>query len=152
MSDYVIEFPTPLILEASTIGTSGLLSHRKRKIERNEETLPLSDTLFNEDALIFSDIACDWIRLRKKNEKKGNSITVGNILSLMLGGLESKRMLKKVILMFFSILSKLISCGKQYFLYYNWQRVKHFDLKYEKTLLITHKNILYQFTIFVFII
>ena len=71
LSDYVIEFPTPHTLEARTLGSSGLLSHRKRKIESNEETLPLSDTLFNEDALIFSNIAYDWIRLRKKNEEKG---------------------------------------------------------------------------------
>jgi galactose mutarotase-like enzyme len=71
LSDYVIEFPTQFALETSTLGASGLLSHRKRKIESNEEVLPLSDTLFNEDALIFPDIDCDWIRLRKKNEKKG---------------------------------------------------------------------------------
>jgi len=37
----------------------------------NENKLPLSDTLFNEDALIFNTIDFDWIRLRKKNEKKG---------------------------------------------------------------------------------
>ena len=71
LSDYVIEFPTPHTLEARTLGSSGLLSHCNRKIESNEEILPLSDTLFNEDALIFSDIAYDWIRLRKKNEEKG---------------------------------------------------------------------------------
>ena len=71
LSDYVIEFPTPFPLEASTLGASGLLSHHKRKIESSEGILPLSDTLFNEDALIFSDIACDWIRLRKKHENKG---------------------------------------------------------------------------------
>lgn len=28
-------------------------------------------TLFNKDALIFSTIDCDWIRLRKKNKEKG---------------------------------------------------------------------------------
>ncbi len=71
LSDYVIEFPTPLNLKADTLGASGLLSHHKREIESNEGILPLSDTLFNEDALIFSDIEYDWIRLRKKNEKKG---------------------------------------------------------------------------------
>jgi galactose mutarotase-like enzyme len=71
LSDYVVEFPTQFDLNADTLGASGLLSHHKRKIESNEEILPLSDTLFNEDALIFSDIACDWVRLRKKDEKKG---------------------------------------------------------------------------------
>jgi galactose mutarotase-like enzyme len=71
LSDYVIEFPTQFPLESSTLGASGLLSLRKRKIQSNKNTLPLSDILFNEDALIFSDIECDWVRLRKKNEKKG---------------------------------------------------------------------------------
>lgn len=71
LSDYVIEFPTQLDLKTSKLGASGLLSHLNHKIESNEKIIPLSDTLFNEDALIFSDIECDWIRLRKKNEKKG---------------------------------------------------------------------------------
>lgn len=71
LSDYVIEFPTHIDLVASTLGASGLLSHRKRKIESHHNTLQLSDTLFDEDALIFTDIACDWVRLRKKDKKKG---------------------------------------------------------------------------------
>jgi galactose mutarotase-like enzyme len=71
LSDYVIEFPTKSELNASTLGESGLLTHRKRKIESYDGILPLSDTLFNEDALIFSGIECDWVRLRKKKEQKG---------------------------------------------------------------------------------
>lgn len=71
LSDYVIEFPTQLDLKIIKIGASGLLSHQKHEIESPDGILPLSDTLFNEDALIFSDIECDWIRLRKKNDKKG---------------------------------------------------------------------------------
>lgn len=71
LSDYVIEFPTQLHLKTNTLGVSGLLSHHKREIESSEGTLSLSDTLFNEDALIFSNIECNWIRVRKKNEKKG---------------------------------------------------------------------------------
>lgn len=71
LSDYIIEFPAQFELKVSTLGSSGLLSHRKRDIESNENTLPLSDTLFNEDALIFTDIEYDWVRLRKRHEKKG---------------------------------------------------------------------------------
>jgi len=71
LSDYVIEFPTQFTLNSCLLGASGLLTHHKRKIETNEEILPLSDTLFNEDALIFSDIEFNWLRLRKKNAKKG---------------------------------------------------------------------------------
>ncbi len=71
LSDYVIEFPTQLNLKADTLGASGLLSYYKREIMSNDEILPLSDTLFDDDALIFTNIEFDWIRLRKKNEKKG---------------------------------------------------------------------------------
>ncbi len=71
LSDYVIEFPTQFELSASTLGASGLLSNRKRKVESEGKTLPLSDNIFNEDALVFENIACDWVRLRKKSENKG---------------------------------------------------------------------------------
>jgi len=71
LADYVIEFPTKIALKAKTLGTSGLLSHNIRNINSKGEVLTLSDTLFNEDALIFSDIDCNWIRLRKKEDKKG---------------------------------------------------------------------------------
>lgn len=71
LADYVIEFPVPLHLQADTLGASGLLSDRKREILSNEKVLALSNSLFNEDALIFSDINFDWVRLRKKQEKKG---------------------------------------------------------------------------------
>jgi galactose mutarotase-like enzyme len=71
LSDYVIEFPSQFDFMANTLGASGLLSHHKRKIESNKEILSLSDTLFNEDALIFSNINFDWVRLRRKKEKKG---------------------------------------------------------------------------------
>lgn len=71
LSDYVIEFPAQINLESNTLGTLGLLSQRKRKIATTEKMLSLSDTLFNEDALVFSNIGCDWVRLRKKSEKKG---------------------------------------------------------------------------------
>lgn len=71
LSDYVIEFPSEFALSSSTLGASGLLSPLKRNIESSAGILPLSDTLFNEDALIFADIACNWVRLRKRKEKKG---------------------------------------------------------------------------------
>ena len=71
LSDYVIEFPTEINLEALTLGESGLLSDRKRKIETCGKLLSLSDTLFDEDALIFPNINCDWVRLRKKDETRG---------------------------------------------------------------------------------
>jgi galactose mutarotase-like enzyme len=71
LTDYVIEFPTQIDLNSGTLGASGLLSHDIRTIECPEGVLPLSDTLFNQDALIFANIDCEWVRLRKKNEKKG---------------------------------------------------------------------------------
>ena len=71
LGDYVIEFPTKFALNSSTLGSSGLRSHQKRKIETDARALSLSNALFNEDALIFENIKCDWVRLRKKREKKG---------------------------------------------------------------------------------
>jgi len=71
LSDYVIEFPTETNPQSITLGASGLRSHHKRKIDFKKEVLPLSNTLFNQDALIFKDIAFDWVRLRKKNDTKG---------------------------------------------------------------------------------
>ena len=71
LSDYVIEFPQSLNLESRTLGSSGLLSPEKRSIETTDGLLPLSDTLFNDDALIFTDITYDWVRLRKRDKKKG---------------------------------------------------------------------------------
>ncbi|MCF8260967.1 MAG: aldose 1-epimerase family protein [Melioribacteraceae bacterium] len=71
LQDYVIEFPTQNELKAGTLGESGLLTHHTRKISSNEGILQLSDTLFNEDALIFSDIDYDWIRLRRRDKEKG---------------------------------------------------------------------------------
>lgn len=71
LSDYVVEFPTKLDLESDRLGRSGLLSHNRSKIQSDGAILPLSDTLFNEDALIFSNIECDWVRLRKRDETKG---------------------------------------------------------------------------------
>jgi len=84
LSDYVIEFPVPFDLKATMLGKSGLLSHVKHNIESNEEILPLSNTLFNKDALIFSNIKCDWVRLRKKNKKKGIVVTFKNYPHLAL--------------------------------------------------------------------
>lgn len=71
LSDYVIEFPSPVKLQADSLGSSGLLSYRKRDIPIQNGLLPLSETLFNEDALIFSDISFEQVRLRKKQENKG---------------------------------------------------------------------------------
>ena len=71
LSDYVVEFPHQVSLMASTLGPSGLLSNHKREIESDGRLLELSETIFNQDALIFSDIAFDSIRLRRKNKEKG---------------------------------------------------------------------------------
>lgn len=71
LSDYVIEFPTRISLKANILGETGLLSHHTCQIECNKKELSLSDVLFDNDALIFTNIECDWVRLRRKNEKKG---------------------------------------------------------------------------------
>lgn len=71
LSDYVVEFPSEGNLMASTLGASGLLSAKKRKIKTEDKLLPLSETIFNEDALVFENISFEWVRLRKKTDAKG---------------------------------------------------------------------------------
>lgn len=71
LTDYLVEFPSEISLEATRLGASGLLSDQKETIAAKSALLPLSDTLFNKDALIFTKIQADWVRLRKRNEKKG---------------------------------------------------------------------------------
>jgi galactose mutarotase-like enzyme len=71
LTDYVVEFPSQQSLLSNTLGASGLLSHQLREIESKDGILTLSETLFNQDALIFSNINWDWVRLRKKDAKKG---------------------------------------------------------------------------------
>jgi galactose mutarotase-like enzyme len=71
LSDYVIEFPSSVVLESKTIGASGLLTNNIRPVETNNGILSLSDTLFNEDALVFANINFEWVRLRKQKELKG---------------------------------------------------------------------------------
>lgn len=71
LSDYVIEFPRAIKLKAETLGDSGLLSYQIRDITTEKNLLPLSEILFNEDALIFSNIDFDWVRLRKRTSKEG---------------------------------------------------------------------------------
>ncbi|WP_066631994.1 aldose 1-epimerase family protein [Labilibacter marinus] len=84
LSDYVIEFPDAVSLETVVLGTSGLLTDEKRKITTYDTLLPLSDTLFNEDALIFMDVDFDWVRLRKQNEEKGIVVRFTNYPNLAL--------------------------------------------------------------------
>ncbi|RFC55071.1 aldose 1-epimerase family protein [Brumimicrobium aurantiacum] len=71
LSDYVIEFPIKNNLKSRKLGPTGLLSNEEKEISIENRSLQLSDTLFNEDALIFSNIDFDWVRLRKVNEAKG---------------------------------------------------------------------------------
>ncbi|WP_052466953.1 aldose 1-epimerase family protein [Psychroserpens damuponensis] len=84
LSDYVIEFPTHQELKANTLGASGLLTHHQRDIETINGVLPLSNTLFNEDALIFTNIDYNWVRLRKKNKTKGIIVSFKNYPHLAL--------------------------------------------------------------------
>jgi galactose mutarotase-like enzyme len=48
-----------------------LLTNQLRAFELQQNQLELSDTIFNEDALVFANINFKWVRLRKKNQAKG---------------------------------------------------------------------------------
>ena len=84
LSDYVIEFLNKTSLTTRKLGNSGLLSDQTQNISLIENTLALSETLFNEDALIFENINFDWVRLRKKNETKGVLVRFENYPNLAL--------------------------------------------------------------------
>ena len=71
LSDYLIEFPNQNQLVSATLGDSGLLSYRKRNYNLFNNSLELNEIIFKDDALIFSNINFDWVRLRKTNEEKG---------------------------------------------------------------------------------
>ncbi len=71
LSDYVVEIPSKKPLESHTIGTSGLLSAKRRTITTENGLLSLSKSLFNKDALIFSNIDYNWVRLREKDSHTG---------------------------------------------------------------------------------
>jgi galactose mutarotase-like enzyme len=71
LSDYIIEFPNTISLHSLTLGGSGLLTNQLRAFELQQNQLELSDTIFNEDALVFANINFKWVRLRKKNQAKG---------------------------------------------------------------------------------
>jgi galactose mutarotase-like enzyme len=67
-----------------TLGDSGLLSNRIRDIKTHHNLLYLSKNLFDEDALIFADIDFKWVRLRKKDAKKGIVVTFAEYPNLAL--------------------------------------------------------------------
>lgn len=84
LTDYVIEFPKLLNLKASTLGVSGLLSDKFRKVDLEQNSLTLSEHLFDEDALIFEDINFEWVRLKKRNEDKGIKVKFDGFSNLAL--------------------------------------------------------------------
>ena len=69
--DYIIEFPKTIELKAVTLGDSGLLSDKIRDIPSLDNSLQLTENLFDDDALIFENLNVNWVRLRKKDSKKG---------------------------------------------------------------------------------
>lgn len=71
LSDYVIEFPIQKDLKTRRLGLAGLLSDNDKEVILENGTLSLSNNLFNEDALIFTEIDFDWVRLRKRDREKG---------------------------------------------------------------------------------
>ncbi|WP_109358282.1 aldose 1-epimerase family protein [Brumimicrobium oceani] len=84
LSDYVVEFPQENHLQSKKLGETGLLSTAEKEISIQKGVLALSETLFNEDALIFSNIEFDFVRLRKKNAKKGIIVRFPNYPNLAL--------------------------------------------------------------------
>ena len=62
LSDYSIEFSEPETIDLYGL-RNGLLTKLEDGYLKNQSTIPLSDSLFNEDALIFQNIKSRTIRL-----------------------------------------------------------------------------------------
>jgi galactose mutarotase-like enzyme len=62
LSDYAIEFDEPETLDLYGL-EDGLLAKREDGYLQNETTIPLSETLFDNDALIFKNIKSRTVRL-----------------------------------------------------------------------------------------
>lgn len=84
LSDYVVEFPEGAELKLNHLESSGLLSTSTKNFETKDSILELSNTLFNEDALVFSDINFEWVRLRRKDQTKGVLVTFEGFPNLAL--------------------------------------------------------------------
>ena len=62
LSDYFLEFSEPETLDLYGL-VDGLLAKREDGYLQNETTIRISDTLFNDDALIFKDIKSRMVRI-----------------------------------------------------------------------------------------
>lgn len=84
LTDYVVEFPGKEVLVAETLAESGLLGYKQREYQLENGALNLSESLFNDDALIFANIGIDHCILRKKSASQGVKVQFGDYPHLAL--------------------------------------------------------------------
>ncbi len=70
LNDYQVQFPTPAeSIEALTLAESGLLGSRKRNFPLEKGALVLNQDIFKEDALIFANVNCEEVILKKPGQQ-----------------------------------------------------------------------------------
>ena len=74
LSDYALKFPKLTQLKILNIGPNGLLTKKTNTIALLNNTLNLSQNLFDHDALVMADIACNYVILQ--NTKNNTKVTV----------------------------------------------------------------------------
>jgi galactose mutarotase-like enzyme len=68
--DYFIEFEFSEKLERHTLSENGLYDGKTEIIAENAKTIPLNNTLFDKDALVFKDLKSRKVSLKSKNHDK----------------------------------------------------------------------------------
>jgi len=70
LNDYQIQFPIQTeSIEALTLAESGLLGSRKRNFPFEKGALVLNEDIFKEDALIFANVNCEEVVLKKPGQQ-----------------------------------------------------------------------------------
>ncbi|WBL26837.1 aldose 1-epimerase family protein [Zunongwangia sp. HGR-M22] len=80
--DYYLEFDQDLNLESYILGKSGLVSDQTKTITENDNKIQLTKDLFNEDALIFKNIASKKVRLKSSNHGEILSVSYSDFKNL----------------------------------------------------------------------
>lgn len=68
--DYYLEFEKTENATTTLLGTSGLISDNTKPILENTKTLPLSNSLFDNDALIFKELNSRKVSLKSSKSKQ----------------------------------------------------------------------------------
>lgn len=78
LTDYFLKFEKPETAERHMLTEEGLFSGETEEVLNNSDTLPISRTMFDRDALVFKDLKSKWIGLRNKFNTKAVRVSYPN--------------------------------------------------------------------------